>query len=179
MNLVDRLADDLDAAFPDLVRELQDGLFSGALRLTGNRADAEEITQDAFARAYRALQAYPPDRIRALKLSGWLWTIAINLCRNQARGAARHPVVLAGDGIGTQVDHRPGPEQLALDAEPPLARQLATLPVPMRSAVVLRHVAGLSYAEAAEVLGRPEGTVKADVHRGLERLRRLLLEVAP
>ena len=85
------LAADRDAAFPHLVRALIDGVYSGALRLTGSRADAEDVTQEAFLRAYRALGAYPPERIRELRLREWVWTIAANLCRNRARSRQRHP----------------------------------------------------------------------------------------
>ena len=91
------LADDRDAAFPRLVRALQDGVFAGALRLTGSRADAEEITQEAFVRAYRALGAYPDERVRELRVREWVWTIALNLCRNRARGRSRRPENLAAD----------------------------------------------------------------------------------
>ena len=60
-----RLAEDVDGAFEDVVRSYQDRLFSFALRVTGNREDAEEVAQDAFVRAYRALCGYPAERIRA------------------------------------------------------------------------------------------------------------------
>jgi RNA polymerase sigma factor (sigma-70 family) len=171
------LADDLDTAFPRLVAALQDGIFSGVLRLTGNRADAEEVTQEAFVRAYRALAGYPPDRIRGLRLREWAWTIALNLCRNRARSRRRHPEE-SWDGWAAAPDPAPGPEQEALaDAERELlARYLARLPWPLRAAVVLRHVAGLPYAEVAAALGRPVGTVKSDVHRGLQALRQALEE---
>ena len=69
------LAADLDAAFESLVRTFQDRLFSFALRLCGNREDAEEVAQDSFVRAYRALKTYPEERIRALSLQAWLYRI--------------------------------------------------------------------------------------------------------
>jgi len=171
------LADDLDTGFPRLVRALQDGVFAGALRLTGSRADAEEITQEAFVRAYRALGSYPPDRVRDLRLREWVWTIALNLCRNRARSRRRHPEEPL-DGWAAAPDPAPGPEQEALAGaeRERLARHLAQLPWAMRSAVVLRHVAGLPYAEVVVALGRPIGTVKSDVHRGLQRLQRSLKE---
>lgn len=171
------LAADPGAAFPRLVRALQDGVFAGALRLTGSRADAEEVTQEAFVRAYRALGAYPPDRIRDLRLREWVWTIALNLCRNRARSRRRHPEEPLEVWVAAP-DPAPGPEQEALAGaeQERLARHLATLPWAIRSAVVLRHVSGLSYAEVAATLGRPIGTVKSDVHRGLQALRQSLEE---
>jgi len=171
------LAADRDAAFPHLVRALIDGVYSGALRLTGSRADAEDVTQEAFLRAYRALGAYPPGRIRELRPREWVWTIALNLCRSRARSAARHPGA-ALDAASLPADPAPGPEQeaLATAGGEALAAHLARLPWAQRAAVVLRHVNGLPYAEVAAALGRPVGTVKADVHRGLRQLRALLEE---
>src|SRR4051812_616690 len=87
--LTDRLAADLDAAFEALVREHQDRLYSLALRYVGSAADAEELTQDAFVRAYRALERYDADRIRALELRAWLTTILLNACRNHVVRPAR------------------------------------------------------------------------------------------
>jgi len=173
------LAADRDAASPHLVRALIDGVYSGALRLTGSRADAEDVAQEAFLRSYRALGTYPPERIRELHLREWVWTIAANLCRNRARSRGRHPEE-ALDPAMTAPDPGPGPEALTVAAEggKHLAALLARLPWPQRSAVVLRHVTGLSYAEVAAALRRPVGTVKADVHRGLQQLR-TLLEEAP
>lgn len=169
------LAADLDGTFPDLVRMVQDDVFSGALRMTGNRADAEDIAQEAFARAYRALSGYPAARIRDLQVRGWVWTIAANLCRNRARSRARKPEATLPDGL-LVVDTKPGPEQaaMALESGERLAAQVASLPWAQREAVVLRHVVGLGYAEIGEALERPVGTVKADVHRALARLREMV-----
>ena len=169
--LAGALADDLETAFPELVRRLADDVFSGCLRMLGNRADAEEVAQEAFLRAYRALRDYDGGRIRALRIRGWVWTIAANLCRNRLRSRARHPETeLSVD----PPDTTSGPEAAAITSaeRAELATRLGRLPWPVRSAVVLRHVVGLSYDEIAEALERPVGTVKSDVHRGLERLRR-------
>ena len=173
--LTKALAADLDRAFPDLVRLLQDDLYSGALRITGNPADAQDIAQETFVRAYRALAGYSPERIRRLQVQGWMWTIAINLCRNRARGRSRKPEQALPAGFDP-ASAEAGPEQSALsaDAAERLGAQVAGLPWPQRQAVVLRHVVGLGYAEISEVLGRPAGTVKADVHRALARLREMI-----
>ena len=92
-DLNQQLADDTDGAFPDLVRTFQDGVYSGALQLTRNDHDAQDVTQETFVRVYRALQRYDDARIRALELRPWIWTIALNLCRNRARARARRPEV--------------------------------------------------------------------------------------
>ena len=172
------LAADRDAAFPHLVRALIDGVYSGALRLTGSRADAEDVAQEAFLRAYRALGTYPPERIRELRLREWVWAIAANLCRNRARSARRHPEGALRPGRAQSPTRPPAPRRRPWP--PPEASTwralLARLPWAQRSAVVLRHVTGLSYSEVAAALDRPVGTVKADVHRGLQQLRTLLEE---
>src|SRR5690606_38779713 len=108
-----------------------------------------------------------PDRIRSLQLRGWIWTIALNLGRNHARDRARRPTpVELEDRIGVS------------DPEPPDGpswdRRLAALTAPQRRAVVLRHVVGLDYNEISLATGRPEPTVRSDVRRGLERLRRIV-----
>lgn len=167
--LCHRLAVDLDGAFPELVCAVRDDLYSGLRRM--HPADAEDLTQEALIRAYRALRDYEPDRIRTLELRAWMWTIALNLGRNHARDRARRPTPV-------ELDDRHGTD----DPEPADAaawdRRLAELSVVQRRAVVLRHVVGLSPAEIAVATGRPEGTVKADVSRGLTRLRSILEEEA-
>ena len=172
--LARRLASDRDSAFPDLVRSLHGPVFSGALRLTGSHHDAEEVTQDAFVRAYKALDRYPPQQVRDLQLRPWLWTIALNLCRNRARSRTRRPATSSLDQHAEPIDET-STEAAALDAvDDTWQRRLAALPDSMRTAIVLRHVVGLSYDEIAAAVDRPAGTVKSDVHRGLERLRTTL-----
>ena len=173
--LPQRLAADRDRAFPDLVRALQDGVYSGVLQFTRNRHDAEDVTQETFVRAYRALDGYDPDRIRSLHLRPWVWTIALNLCRNRARTVARHPeaplttdrVDTGGDTASEAVD--------AVNLEE-WRRRLAALPAPQRTAIVLHHVVGLPHAEVAASTGRTESTTRSDVKRGLAKLRVLIEE---
>lgn len=164
-----RLASDLDAAFPDLMLSMQDGIYSGVRRMVPTAVDAEDIAAETFLRAYRALRTMEAVDILRLRLAGWLWTIAVNLCRNAARGRTRKPTVRLAESW-YQPESGLGPEAAALGNEM-VARLLEELPRVQRTAVVLRHVADLSYADIAEVTGRSEGTVKSDVHRGLERLR--------
>lgn len=164
--LCNRLSRDLDGAFPELVETLADDVYSGLRRLAG-ADDAEDLTQETFIRAYRALSGYDGQRIRDLRLRGWIWTIALNLGRNHARDRTRRPTPV-------ELDDRFGVE----DPEPPDSgawdRRLSRLPAPQRRAVVLRHVVGLDYDEISSATGRAEGTVKSDVHRGLTRLREMM-----
>jgi RNA polymerase sigma-70 factor (ECF subfamily) len=161
--------DGTERLFERMVHEHQDRVFALGFALTGNRHDAEEVAQDTFLRAYRALVTYAPDRIRELKQKAWLHRIALNVVRNRVRGVRPHLVELNG----SEPDHALGTEdgallKLELDA---LAVRVAGLPPRYREAVVLRHVQELSYQEAAYALGQPVGTVKANVHRGLKLLR--------
>lgn len=174
--LTKRLARDVAATFPDLIVAHQDGIFSGVLRMVPTRHDAEDVTQETFIRAYRALLGYDPDRIRDLKLRPWLWTIAVNLCRNAARGRKRAAVTvpLSTDDRAAQDTVDVAADGMAAVIAAEWQQRLDTLPAPQRAAVVLRHVVGLPYAEIAVALDRPVGTTKADVHRGLEHLRGLL-----
>lgn len=167
-----RLARDLDGAFPQLVAEYQRGIYSGVLRLTRNPEDAADLTQDTFVRAYRALQGYGPDRIAELRVEGWLWTIALNLCRNRARSRSRRPRLVSLDLVEPPGDANT--EEQALAFEGPLVEALALLTRTQRECVVLRHVVGLSYPAMSEALNRPEGTLKSEVHRGLRRLETIL-----
>jgi RNA polymerase sigma-70 factor (ECF subfamily) len=179
--LADALARDLDAAFEPFVRAHMDRCFSIALRVLGDPHDAEEVAQDALVRAYRALAGYETARIRDMKLRPWLATIVVNLCHNRTRRgrAATTPLdPLVEVGREPAAPGRDGPTALveAADDRQRLAGLLAGLPELYRVPVVLRHVDDLSYAELAEILGRPQGTLKAQVHRGLAMLRAAALD---
>jgi RNA polymerase sigma factor (sigma-70 family) len=159
-----KLVSDRDLGFTMLVRRFQPGIYSGARRLTHRHEDAEEVAQDTFMRAYRALDRYDDERILDLRLQGWLWTIALNLCRNRATRPVRETPGL-GDAARSVTDAIP------IDSVS-WNRRLARLSEDQRTAVVLRHVVDLSIADIADATGRPVGTVKADISRGLERLRK-------
>lgn len=177
-SLAARLATDLDGHFEELVRTFQDRLYGFALRLTSSPPDAEESAQDTFVRAYRALQRYPNDRIETLKLKAWLYQIALNVVRNRVRRAQLQQVAMdepVSNSLAANVrDEQPEQATIGAESLDQLGRALKELPERYSTAVVLRHVQGLSYAEAAQVLGQPVGTTKSDVHRGLRLLRAAL-----
>jgi RNA polymerase sigma-70 factor (ECF subfamily) len=177
--LIAALADDLDGSFETLVLAHEDRLYSIALRVLGDPRDAEEAAQDAFVRAYRALGRYDAARVRQLRLRPWLATIVLNVCRSRlarrpapARGTLSLDVPLPGH-LEPRADETRGPvaQSAARAAADDWAGLLLSIPPAYRSAIVLRHVDGLSYPELALALDRPEGTVKAQVHRGLALLR--------
>lgn len=163
-DLANALATDLESAFPTVVEVMGTRLFWGLRRICGHHQEAEDLTQETFIRAYRALGTYETERIRAIDLQPWLWTIAMNLGRNHLRDRSRRPTYVEMDVEASQTDPEPL-DEVAWD------RRLSGLSRHQRTAVVLRHVVGLGTSEIAGITGRPEGTVKADVHRGLAKLR--------
>lgn len=183
VGLIEVLATDLPCGFERMVRAYQRRFFVLALRMLDSAPDAEEVAQDTFVRAYRALSGYPPERIRALRLDPWLYRILLNLTRNRVR--ARHQPALSLEA--QEEEERPIVLRAEASAEPEvafqadedggtLARALARLPFHMRAAVILRHVEGYTYREIARLLDQPEGTVKAHVSRGTRLLRGMLVE---
>jgi RNA polymerase sigma-70 factor (ECF subfamily) len=169
--LCTRLATDVDGSFADLMIEHQDLVFGVALRVVGERPAAEDVAQEVFVRAYRALKRYPPERVREMRLRPWLGRMTLNFARNSIRGRRQEADI--ADVAESKRSSEDGPLQLIQRSEDQnmWARLLAGLPRRYRLAVALRHVEGLSYAELAETLGRPLGSVKSDVHRGLALLR--------
>ncbi len=142
-------------------------LYSTAYRLVRNSADAEDLVQETFLRAYRAFEGYTPDtNIRA-----WLYTILYRARADHYRRVGRsvHTVELEGDGPGTA----PPQDQMARGQED-VARALAQLPECFRAAVVLRDIQEFSYEEIATILDVPIGTVMSRIHRGRALLRKSL-----
>lgn len=164
------LVSDLDEGFTVLVRLYQPGIYSGALRLTHSREDAQEVAQDTFLRAYSALGKYDEDRIRSLKVRPWLWTIAVNLCRTRATRTRSTSPLPPDEMLGGDID------QHFDDTE--WNKRLGALSKAQRTAVILRHVADLPVNEISKVTVRPVGTVKADISRGLAKLRTIMEEEA-
>lgn len=180
--LTNDLALDLDGAFERMVRTFQDRIFSFAHRLSGNREDAEEIAQDAFVRAYRALRGYPTDRIRTLALSAWLYRITLNVARNRFRVKRARLVSLDGGGANGEEargareapdDPRGRPDSRLEEKESRagIAALVADLPERYRAAIILRYVEGLRLEEVAAILEQPLGTAKSNVHRAVNLLR--------
>ena len=178
------LARDLDGSFERLVLAYQDRLYAFALRFCGNREDAEEVAQDAFVRAYRALKTYPADRVRALALRAWLYRIALNVARNRYRRKRPRTVSLESasrsidggdDGVAfdppASAEDRPDRRFESGRQRADMAVLIAALPPRFREALILRYVEGLPIAEVAAVLKQPLGTAKSNVHRAINALR--------
>jgi RNA polymerase sigma-70 factor (ECF subfamily) len=151
-------------------------VYRHALRLTGNRTDAEDLTQEVFVRVFRSLDSYVPGTFE-----GWLHRITTNLFLDQMRRKARLRLDPAGDGLEARAGTSPAAHDLALDAlfDPDVEAALSDLSPDFRVAVLLADVDGLSYEEVADVLGLKLGTVRSRIHRGRSRLRRALAHRAP
>jgi RNA polymerase sigma-70 factor (ECF subfamily) len=148
-----------------------------AYRLTGNKYDAEDLTQEVFVRVFRSLENFKPGT-----LDGWLHRITTNLFLDQARRRTRIRLdALAEDAESPLPRREPGPEQsfelnnLDLDVQ----AALEELPPDFRAAVVLCDLEGLSYDEVAEALGVKLGTVRSRIHRGRTMLREKLAHRDP
>lgn len=174
------LADDLERCFEQFVRTYQDRIVRLAARALLDRQHAEEVAQDVFVRAYRALQTYDRPRIRKLRLRAWLFAIAMNLIRNAVRGKHLRVVALErDDGSPRPIpDSAPSPDTRVEHNEDwqHVRDAIANISPKLRDAFVLRYVEELSYDEIAGVLSQPVGTVKANAHRGLMAVRAFLEE---
>jgi RNA polymerase sigma factor (sigma-70 family) len=166
---------EIDAVFMAMFNEHRDQIYSTALRLTGRRLDAEDLTAETFLRAYRSLSSFDEERLETLQPRAWLSTIVLNLWRNHCRDASRRPAQVSATEVEgpDPVDVFPGVEQQAELHEDGrrLASMLIDLPERQRVAVVLRYIVDLPVGDIATVMGCPAGTVKSLISRGLDRLR--------
>jgi RNA polymerase sigma-70 factor (ECF subfamily) len=167
--------------FELVVDEYQRRLYGFALRMTGNREDAEEIVQDAFVRAFRALGKMTPEQRAELRLQPWLYTITLNVTRNRLRSKRPTSVALDAladpDALLNGAQEGPDQPEAIVDraADMVLVEQaLLQLPMHLRAAATLRFIEGRSHPEIAEILNQPIGTVKSHVHRAVRILRRIL-----
>jgi RNA polymerase sigma-70 factor (ECF subfamily) len=170
-------------SWDEIVREHSGRVYRLAYRLTGNVADAEDLTQEVFVRVFRSLDDYVPGTFE-----GWLHRITTNLFLDQARRKARirfdhlphdpgteSAYAGRGNGVDTSSD------RVLLDGlfEADVEQALASIPPDFRAAVVLCDIEGLSYDEIARVLDLKLGTVRSRIHRGRALLREALSHRAP
>ena len=150
-------------AFEELVTTYQHRVFGIALRMLGNRAEAEEIAQETFLRAHRALGEFRGEA----RLGTWLYAIASRLCLNRlTSGSRRHE---RSDDTALRQAPAEGADAVGAlergELEAALHEAVAALPEDRRIVVVLRDLEGLSYEEIGEVLGVPLNTVRSRLHR--------------
>ena len=160
-----------------IVEEHSPRVYRLAYRLTGNRHDAEDLTQDVFVRVFRSLDRYEPGNF-----PGWLHRITTNLFLDRVRRSSRVRMDRFGEGAEDRLTSAASqPDHLVHDAnfDPDVESALAQLSDDFRVAVVLCDVEGLSYEEISDVLGVKIGTVRSRIHRGRTQLREALAHRAP
>jgi len=167
----DRDSRAIDAEFTQAALSHIDSLYGTALRLTRRAADAEDLVQDTYLKAFRSAHQFEA----GTNLKAWLFTILHNTFRNIRRHDGRSPVDVDSEAVERAAGDGPSeetPEQIlsrrTLDAD--LQAALDALPEPFRQAVWLRDVEELSYAEMARVLDVPIGTVMSRISRGRRAL---------
>lgn len=173
----------------DAYRVLVDGhyqfVFRIAFRITGDEADAEEVAQEAFLRAYSKLASFRQDSSFSTWVNRIAMNTAINLVERRSRdltkGADRIGEGPDADGVAVQVrDGQPGPERLLLDKEARSLRKaaMATLTPMERTAFTLRHMEDMPIPEIATALNVPANSAKQAVFRAVSKLRRSLAPLA-
>jgi RNA polymerase sigma factor (sigma-70 family) len=179
----ERAGDDPDQALLDLIRDGDEQAYGSLLdlhldrihalaqRMLGNAADAEEVAQDAFLRAWQQIPAWQPGQA---KFSTWLHRVAINLCHDALRRRRDTRPIEDTHPVSSE----PGPEQLARrqDRSGRVQVALATLPERQRDAIVLSHYQELSQREAAAILDVSEAALESLLSRGRRALRAALAD---
>jgi RNA polymerase sigma-70 factor (ECF subfamily) len=191
--LVERAAGGDGAAFETLVLRYQDRVYGLALRLTGAPEEAEDVTQEAFLRAYKGLAAFGGRS----SFYTWLFRITFNAAHSEVRRLGRRhereKVLPIGAAADEDDDARQNPgvaDPPSREADPAAAvetadsaervrRAIDGLEPDHRAVVVLRDVEGLSYEEIAEVVGASRAAVKSRIHRARETLASRLKDLLP
>jgi RNA polymerase sigma-70 factor (ECF subfamily) len=163
-------------SWDEVVRLHSDRVYRLAYRLTGNKHDAEDLTQEVFVRVFRSLSGYTPGTFE-----GWLHRITTNLFLDMVRRKQR----IRFDALPDDAERIPGrersPQQVFDDThfDGDVQAALDALPPDFRAAVVLCDLEGLPYEEIAATLGIKVGTVRSRIHRGRAQLRAALAHRAP
>jgi len=177
---------DADAvAFEEEALSHLDRLFAAAMRMTRNPADAEDIVQETYAKAFASRHTFSP----GTNLKAWLYRILTNTYINAYRKAQRSPQSSGDEDVSDWQLARAAShdsaglrsaEMEALDQTPDgvVSEAIARLPENFRMAVLLSDVEGFSYKEIAEIMGTPIGTVMSRLNRGRSQLRDLLADYA-
>lgn len=182
--LVKRAQKNDQAAFEKLVEIYQNKVYTLCVRLAGNHADAQDVTQEAFIKAYRALGSFRNEA----DFGTWLHRITVNVWLNfRRKDGGRQPVSLdepypdeSGSGMQREVAATDGDPLRELEEKEfrTLVRAaLDSLSAEHRDVLVLREIEGYSYEETARMLGCSLGTVKSRLSRAREMMRRRMIEL--
>jgi RNA polymerase sigma-70 factor (ECF subfamily) len=174
---------DQRAHFENLLRKTHRQAYSLAYRLTGNSAEAEDLVQESYVRAYRFFGKYDP----ALPFSSWLYRIMTNAHIDSVRRKGRLKTMSleqgGSDGATTwelpDLDACPDRMMLQEALDEPVQKALLSMTAEFRTAVLLADVEGMAYEEIAEVMKTSVGTVRSRIHRGRKQLRKHLLKHNP
>jgi RNA polymerase sigma-70 factor, ECF subfamily len=180
------LTDDDRRRFQQEALPLLDSLYAGALRMTRNPADAEDLVQETMLRAYRSFDRFEP----GTNLKAWLFRILTNAYINVYRKRQREPQKVSQEDVEDfdlyqeLKDHDPQfsetPESIVLGnlVDSDITDAIDDLPEQFRLAVVLSDIEGFTYAEMAEIMDVPMGTVMSRLHRGRKALQKRLWDLA-
>jgi RNA polymerase sigma factor (sigma-70 family) len=177
--LAQRAAAGDEASFEDLVNKYSRRILDYCRRLVGDATVAEDLAQETFVKFYLGLSGFDPSK----PVSPYLYRIAHNHCLDWLRKKRVPTVPLVWqdeEGRGLREADAPdrtlAPDELVerLEVRQAVDEALASLPPTYRGALIMRHREGMSYAEIAEALDMPLGTVKARIHRGREKLQQTL-----
>ncbi|MFQ5900702.1 MAG: RNA polymerase sigma factor [Thermodesulfobacteriota bacterium] len=173
-NLVRKIKNGSDRAFRELVERYQKTAFSFCLHLTGNYDDAQDISQDAFAKVYLKIKGFREESL----FKTWFFKIIVNLCRNyhrkkrfvrflplykEERDAEKYPILMAKDDVEANVINR---ERITV-----VRNAVDNLPSRQKEVFVMKHMEGLKISEIAGVLNCAEGTVKANLFKAVNNLK--------
>jgi len=176
--LIDRAQRGDGPAFGELVRKYQRRVYSTAFHMTGNHGDADDVAQEAFLRAYRAIRTYDG---RA-DFFTWLYRIVVNVSLNLLRSRKNtYPSADPAGEDGGRADPHPGPAATAEGRElvAQVVRALAQLPDSIRITLILATLEEMPYKQIAETLEIPEGTVAWRINQARKLLRKKLAQLAP
>ena len=167
--------------FSRLIDNYKNMVYNLAYRMSNNSQEAEDISQEAFLRAYQSLARFNP----SYKFSTWLYQITLNIIRDKFKKKEIDYVSLDtpietddSEFYPQPADLTNNPEQIIAQKEDAQAIQEAiySLPLKYREVIVLRHLQDLSYIEIANILKLPQGTVKVRLYRAREQLKKILID---
>jgi len=165
-------------AWEQIVRQNWRKVFNVAYKFVGKHDEAEDLTQDIFLKIFKALRTFD----RRANFQTWIISISRNLCIDHYRSVRKERQTIARDVDSSDLqpatpERGPYAQAEHQDLRAQLRQALETLPMTLRTAVVLRDLQELSYQEIADRLGLPEGTVKSRINRGRIELAHQLRRV--
>jgi RNA polymerase sigma-70 factor (ECF subfamily) len=158
-------------AYALLVEEYKSPLYNLAYRMTGNSEDADDLTQEAFIRAYQYLWRYDPRK----KFFTWLYTIALNLIKNHLRKKNKKRNISEELSAYSLADNSSSPETKMIEAQE-ISSCLLRLEYEIRALLIMKYQQELSFEEIAEITGKSLSAVKMSIYRGLDHLKKLMKE---